>query len=112
MNDSRIIDLCWKRNTDALEHKSNLYKTRLVNLAKNLLGSKENALECFNNTLLSAWNSTTSKSPSAFICVSCYNMQKYCFKQVGLGKCQDMSLQPKQNQNNPISYAKPIKTNT
>lgn len=56
MEDNEIVRLFLERNEDALSAASVKYKNYCFAIALNILGSREDAEECFNDTLLKAWD--------------------------------------------------------
>ena len=64
MEDSRIVELYWKRDADAIPATSEKYGGYCTCIARNILGSEEDAEECVNDTWLGAWNSMPPHRPS------------------------------------------------
>ena len=70
MNDKDIIRLYFNRDQSALSATAKKYGKYCTSIAKNILGSNEDAEECVNDTYLSAWNSIPPTRPtilSAFL---------------------------------------------
>lgn len=63
MNDREIIQLYWDRNDRAIEMTSEKYGHYCKTIAKNILGSEEDAEECVNDTYLNAWNAMPTHWP-------------------------------------------------
>ena len=61
--DERILSLFEERNEQALAETVSQYGTRCRNVARNILGSEEDAEECMNDALLSAWNAIPPARP-------------------------------------------------
>jgi RNA polymerase sigma-70 factor (ECF subfamily) len=61
--DERILSLFEERNEQALAETVSQYGTRCRNVARNILGSEEDAEECMNAALLSAWNAIPPARP-------------------------------------------------
>ena len=64
MEDEQIIDLLFQRDQTALRETEQKYSRYLYAVAHNILGSHEDAEECVNDALLSAWNSIPPQRPS------------------------------------------------
>ena len=64
MKDEEIVELYWERNEKALVETAAKYGYYCKKSAKNILGSADDADECFNDTLLRAWNSMPPNRPS------------------------------------------------
>ncbi len=63
MNDNEIIGLFFDRDEKALSETSSKYGRNLLGIAKNMLGSKEDAEECVNDTYLAVWNNIPPERP-------------------------------------------------
>lgn len=63
MEDNAIIRLYWDRNDQAISATSEKYGHYCKAIAKNILGSEEDAEECVNDTYLNAWNSMPTHWP-------------------------------------------------
>ena len=64
MEDIRIIQLYWDRDQQAIEETATKYGNYCTSIAKNILGSKEDAEECVNDTYLKAWNCMPPHRPN------------------------------------------------
>ncbi len=70
MEDARIIQLYWDRDERAVAETVQKYGGYCAAIAQNILGSKEDAEECVNDTCLRAWNAIPPQKPnvlSAFL---------------------------------------------
>ena len=70
MDDTMIVRLYWDRNEQAIPITAAKYGSYCTSIAKNILGSHEDAEECVNDTYLNAWNSMPPHRPavlSAFL---------------------------------------------
>lgn len=70
MDDAIIVRLFWDRNEAAISTAAAKYGSYCFAIAMNILGSKEDAEECVNDTFLHAWNSMPPHRPhilSAFL---------------------------------------------
>ena len=63
MEDSGIIELYWQRDERAIAETDAKYGTFCNALAMNLLGVREDAEECVNDTYHAAWNSMPPERP-------------------------------------------------
>ena len=63
MEDSKIVQLYWERIRDAIPATSEKYGHYCAAIARNILGSREDAEECVNDTWLGAWNSMPPQRP-------------------------------------------------
>lgn len=66
MDDRKIIEAFFKRNEDAVLFAQNKYGGLMFSVANNLLRNEEDAKECVNDALLSAWNSIPPNDPKHF----------------------------------------------
>lgn len=64
MEDQKIVQLYWDRNEQAIPETSTKYGAYCASIAKNILGSNEDAEECVNDTYLNAWNSMPPHKPN------------------------------------------------
>lgn len=65
-NDKYIVELFWDRNEQALSTASQKYGRYCKIIALNILQNNEDAEECVNDALLSAWNSIPPNKPPVF----------------------------------------------
>lgn len=63
MEDSRIVQLYWDRDQEAIPATSEKYGSYCGSIARNILGSREDAEECVNDTWLRAWNAMPPQRP-------------------------------------------------
>ena len=66
MDDNRIIELFWSRSEEAISETQKKYGAYCRYIAKNVLGSDEDAEECVNDTYLKVWNSVPPARPQNF----------------------------------------------
>ena len=70
LEDSKIIDLYWARNEQALAETDTKYGSYCRTIARNILRNFEDTEECVSDTWLHAWNSMPPQRPgilSAFL---------------------------------------------
>ena len=63
MEDSRIVELYWQRDPDAIRETSSKYGAYCFAIADNILSSREDAEECVNDTWLNTWNAIPPRRP-------------------------------------------------
>ncbi len=88
MDDENIIQLYWQRNEQAIPATASKYGPYCTSIARNILGSWEDAEECVNDTYLRAWNSIPPHRPqflSAFLGRITRNLsiQRYQYRTAG-----------------------------
>ena len=64
MEDSKIIDLYWARNEQALTETDLKYGSLCRTIAYNILHNTEDSEECVNDTWLRAWHTMPPQRPS------------------------------------------------
>lgn len=64
MDDTKIIQLYWDRDKQAITATAEKYGSYCTAIARNILGSCEDAEECVNDTYLNAWNAIPPHRPS------------------------------------------------
>lgn len=63
MQDAQIIELYFARNEEAIAATSAKYNSYCMQIAMNILHSREDSEECVNDTYLAAWNSIPPQRP-------------------------------------------------
>ena len=66
IDDKRILLMLDKRDEQALQESTRMYGALCRSVARNILGSDEDAEECLNDALLTAWNAIPPAKPSNF----------------------------------------------
>ena len=95
MDEKHIISLLQKRNESALTMIQRAFGPRLHSLARNILGSEEDARECVNDTLLALWNAIPPANPSplsAYIMRVCKNKALSRLRDAGAAKRSGYNL--------------------
>ncbi|MBP1565556.1 MAG: RNA polymerase sigma factor [Oscillospiraceae bacterium] len=64
MDDKSIVELFWQRSERAIPESQNKYNSYCTSIAVGILGSREDAEECVNDTWMRAWNSIPDNRPS------------------------------------------------
>lgn len=63
MEDSEIVSLFWERDEKGLNAAAEKFGSYCMKIAQNILGSREDSQECFNDALLKAWESIPPHKP-------------------------------------------------
>lgn len=63
MEDKKIIELLWDRAESAIEALARRFGRRLTAMAINILGVRQDAEECVNDTYLAVWNAVPPAQP-------------------------------------------------
>lgn len=63
MDDETIVELCWKRDASAISATDEAYGAYCRALAFRILGSREDAEECANDTWVRLWNAIPPQRP-------------------------------------------------
>ena len=66
MEDSKIIELYFDRNEQAIPETAEKYGAYCMTVSKNILGNIEDAEECVNDTYFVAWNTIPPHIPKVF----------------------------------------------
>ena len=66
MEDSRIIELYFARNEDAIRHTDDTYGRRLFYLAERIVKNDQDAEESVNDTYMKAWDTIPPHRPKYF----------------------------------------------
>lgn len=63
MEDSRIVDLYWRRDSEAIRETNAKYGGYCAAIARRILSDQRDAEECVNDTWLGAWNAMPEHRP-------------------------------------------------
>lgn len=63
MEDSRIVELYWQRREQAIEETARKYGAYCRQIAQRILGDREDAAECVNDSYQAAWDSIPPNRP-------------------------------------------------
>ena len=63
MEDTEIVQLYLDKNQDAIIETAAKYGNYCTSIARSILGNKEDAEECVNDTYMNAWNSIPPNKP-------------------------------------------------
>jgi RNA polymerase sigma-70 factor (ECF subfamily) len=64
VDDQNIVQLYWDRDEQAIPATADKYGNYCSAIARNILGNREDAEECVNDTYLNAWNAMPPHRPS------------------------------------------------
>lgn len=64
LEDKEIVRLYWDRSQEAIPATSEKYGNYCMSIAQNILGNREDAEECVNDTYLNAWNGIPPHRPA------------------------------------------------
>lgn len=64
MEDTKILDLYWQRNEEAIVCTDHKYGSYCRTIAYNILGNHQDTEECVNDTWLQAWDSIPPARPN------------------------------------------------
>ena len=64
MEDSQIIELYWKKDSDAISETAEKYGDYCFTIAENILHNTEDSEECVNDTWFHAWNAIPPQKPN------------------------------------------------
>lgn len=83
MEEKEIIELYFSRNETAIEETSYKYGRALKTISENILNDEQEALECLNDVLYSAWNQIPPLRPN-----SLFAYLARCIRNVSLGRVE------------------------
>ncbi|MBR6526409.1 MAG: RNA polymerase sigma factor [Lachnospiraceae bacterium] len=89
MEDTKIVQMYWDRDSDAIVHTADKYGAYLRTIAVNIIGSHEDAEECVNDTYMSAWRAMPPHRPmilSTFLGKITRNLSFNRYKQIHADK--------------------------
>lgn len=77
MTDTEIIALFYERSERAIDELDRRHGAAVTGVARNILGSEQDAEECVNDTYLAVWNTVPPQRPSplrTFVCKIARNL--------------------------------------
>lgn len=97
MEDSKILELFFDRNEDAIRYTDQAYGRRLHSLAMGIVGNDQDAEESVSDTYMRAWKSIPPQKPTyffAYLARICRNLaiDKLNWKNAGKRKAEVISL--------------------
>lgn len=66
MDDQMIVDLFWRRSSDAIAETAKKYGSYCYRIAYHILANTEDSEECVNDTYLKVWDSIPPARPNRF----------------------------------------------
>ena len=85
MDDNSIIELYFARDEQAISETKNKYGKYCFKIAYNVLGNREDAEECENDTYLEAWNAIPPHEPRDYL----YAFLARITRHLALNCCRD-----------------------
>ena len=79
-DDERILNLFEARNEQALRETTGRYGTLCKSVARNILGTEEDAEECLNDALLGAWNAIPPAEPDDLFAYLCTVVRRLAYQ--------------------------------
>lgn len=67
MEDEQIVDLYFKRDQNAIRQTQRKFGRRIINISKDITGSRTTAEEIENDTYLRAWEKIPPTNPAAYL---------------------------------------------
>lgn len=82
MEDTKIIELYWRRDESAIDETDRKYGRSCCSIAYDILSSREDSEECVNDTYMAAWNSIPLCRPSKLPAYLYRVTRNICFDRV------------------------------
>lgn len=98
MEDSKIIELYFARNEQAIKETSRKYGKLCFHLARSILSDNEDAEECVNDTYLNVWNTVPPTVPVNFQAYLCSIVRNLSTKK------SDYNFAQKRSKNESVSF--------
>jgi RNA polymerase sigma-70 factor (ECF subfamily) len=80
LEDKKIVDLFFERSEQGIAELSEKYGPLLNRIAENILGSRQDAEECVNDTYLAVWNTVPPKRPDPLVSYVCRIVRNLALK--------------------------------
>ena len=99
MEDQKIIKLLWQRADSAIEALAKTFGKRLMSIAMNILGVRQDAEESVNDTYLAVWNTIPPQKPDPLWAYVCRVGKNICYNRLRSNRAQkrggeyDLSLE-------------------
>lgn len=88
MDDSKIIELFFARNEDAIKHTDDAYGRRLFHLADNIVHNDQDAEESVNDTYMKAWDTIPPQRPEHFFAYIAKICRNFALKRIDWQKAK------------------------
>ena len=88
MDDSKIIELFFARNEDAIKHTDDTYGRRLFHLADNIVHNDQDAEESVNDTYMKAWDTIPPQRPEHFYAYIAKICRNFALKRIDWQKAK------------------------
>ena len=88
MDDSKIIELFFARNEDAIKHMDDTYGQRLFHLADNIVHNDQDAEESVNDTYMKAWDTIPPQRPEHFFAYIAKICRNFALKRIDWQKAK------------------------
>ncbi len=91
VNDGNIIDLFFERNEQAIKETEKKYGKLIFGISKNILGNREDAEECTNDTYLGLWNAIPPSKPMSLMAFAAKIARNLSLKRLEYNKAEKRS---------------------
>ena len=88
MDDSKIIELFFARNEDAIKHTEDTYGRRLFHLADNIVRNDQDAEESVSDTYMKAWDTIPPQRPEHFFAYIAKICRNFALKRIDWQKAK------------------------
>ena len=88
MDDSKIMELFFARNEDAIKHTDDTYGRRLFHLADNIVHNDQDAEESVNDTYMKAWDTIPPQRPEHFFAYIAKICRNFALKKIDWQKAK------------------------
>ena len=88
MDDSKIIELFFARNEDAIKHTDDTYGRRLFRLADNIVHNDQDAEESVSDTYMKAWDTIPPQRPERFFAYIARICRNFALKRIDWQKAK------------------------
>ena len=88
MDDSKIIELFFARNEDAIKHTDDTYGRRLFHLADNIVHNDQDAEESVSDTYMKAWDTIPPQRPERFFAYIARICRNFALKRIDWQKAK------------------------